>query len=97
MAIKHAGSVKRLGPRYGRKIRHKLSEIESEQKKKHKCPYCNAEAVKRQAAGIWECRKCESKFTSRAYTVTQPKRKEEEKIEEPVVIEEDEDLEEEND
>jgi len=63
------GPVKRFGPRYGRTIKHKLATIEREQKKKHKCPYCNNLKVRRKAVGIWECKKCDAKFTAKAYTI----------------------------
>ena|SRR3989338_1913896 len=64
------GSVKRFGARYGRKLKLKLSKIETEQRKLHKCPYCNKMAVKRVAMGIWNCRKCKAKFTGKAYSVS---------------------------
>ncbi len=64
------GSVKRFGARYGRKLKLKFSQIEAEQRKLHKCPYCNKIAVKRVALGIWNCRKCNAKFTGKAYSVT---------------------------
>ena len=64
------GSVKRFGARYGRKTKLKFSKIEQEQRKLHKCPYCSKVAVKRVAVGIWQCRKCHSKFTGKAYSVT---------------------------
>lgn len=63
------GSVRRLGSRYGRTLRFKLGKIEAEQRKKHKCPYCNYKKVKRVSAGIWYCKKCGAKFTNKAYTV----------------------------
>ena len=63
------GSVKRLGPRYGRTVKFKLGKIESEQHKKHKCPYCNYDQVRRKALGIWHCKKCGATFTNKAYTV----------------------------
>lgn len=64
------GSVKRFGARYGRKLKLKFSKIETEQRKLHKCPYCNKTAVKRVAVGIWNCRKCNAKFTGKAYSVS---------------------------
>jgi len=64
------GSVKRFGARYGRKLKLKLSKIETEQRKLHKCPYCNKIAVKRVAVGIWSCKKCNAKFTGKAYSVS---------------------------
>jgi len=60
--------TKRFGPRYGRRTKHKFAKIEIEQHKKHKCPYCNKDGVKRVSAGIWECKKCNQKFTGKAYT-----------------------------
>ena len=64
------GSVKRFGARYGRKPKLKFSKIETEQRKLHKCPYCNKTAVKRIAVGIWNCKKCHAKFTGKAYSVS---------------------------
>ena len=64
------GSVKRFGARYGRKPKLRFSKIETEQRKLHKCPYCNKIAVKRIAVGIWNCRKCNAKFTGKAYSIT---------------------------
>ena len=63
-------SVKRYGARYGRKLKLKLSKIEEEQRKLHKCPYCNKLAVKRIAVGIWNCAKCKAKFTGKAYSIS---------------------------
>ena len=63
-------SVKRFGARYGRKLKLKFSKIETEQRKLHKCPYCNKIAVKRVAVGIWNCRKCNAKFTGKAYSIS---------------------------
>ncbi|MBI2657262.1 50S ribosomal protein L37ae [Candidatus Woesearchaeota archaeon] len=81
------GSVKRFGARYGRKPKLKFSKIEAEQRKLHKCPYCNKIAVKRAAAGIWKCRKCNAKFTGKAYSVSRKIIEKEAAIaeEEPVV------------
>jgi len=64
------GSVKRFGARYGRKLKIKFSKIEAEQRKLHKCPYCNKIAVKRVAVGIWNCKKCKAKFTGKAYSIS---------------------------
>jgi large subunit ribosomal protein L37Ae len=66
---KVAAAGKRFGVRYGRSIRYKFSKIEAEQKKGHKCPYCHEPKVGRLAVGIWQCSKCKSKFTGRAYTI----------------------------
>ena len=63
-------SVKRFGARYGRRLKERFGKIELEQRKKQKCPYCSAPKVKRIAVGIWECRKCKTKFTGKAYSVS---------------------------
>jgi|TARA_B100001964_G_C14199608_1_gene585114 large subunit ribosomal protein L37Ae len=67
--IEKLGSAKRFGARYGSKPKHKFAKIEKEQRKKHKCPYCNNFKVRRVSIGIWNCRKCNSKFTGKAYTI----------------------------
>ncbi len=72
MAEKHEKAIKRFGVRYGRTVKRKLGAIEAQQRKKHRCPYCRYTQVRRQAAGIWRCAKCEATFTSRAYTVAKP-------------------------
>lgn len=63
------GTIKRFGARYGRTVKYKFGKIELEQRKKHKCPYCSAVKVKRVAVGIWQCRKCDAKFTGKAYSI----------------------------
>ncbi len=64
---KKVGTAGRFGPRYGRTIRQKVTEIEKKQKRKHKCPYCNYFKVKRVSVGIWQCKKCNTKFAGKAY------------------------------
>ncbi len=62
-------SVKRFGPRYGRTLKEKLGKIETLKKKEYQCPKCHYNKVRQVSAGIWECKKCGAKFTSKAYTV----------------------------
>ncbi|MEM4637870.1 MAG: 50S ribosomal protein L37ae [Candidatus Woesearchaeota archaeon] len=69
---KHIKAIGRFGTRYGRRNRIKVAMLESEHKKKHKCPKCGYVAVKRKSVGIWYCEKCNAKFTSKAYTVSKP-------------------------
>lgn len=66
-AEKKFGSVKRFGPRYGRRLKNKVADVEKKSKKLGKCPYCKKMAAKRLSVGIWECKKCNSKFTGNAY------------------------------
>jgi large subunit ribosomal protein L37Ae len=60
--------TKRFGARYGRKPKTKFAKIETEQRSKHKSPFCNKMSVKRLATGIWYCTKTQKKFTGKAYT-----------------------------
>jgi large subunit ribosomal protein L37Ae len=66
---KGLGPAKRFGARYGATTKHRFASIEKEQKKAQVCPYCSKPKAKRIAYGIFECSKCDSKFTGRAYTV----------------------------
>ncbi len=89
-AEKKFGSAKRFGSRYGRKIRDKVAMVEKERKKKHKCPYCHKiGGIKRIAVGIWNCTKCESKFTAKAYTISKKRTKKPVADKKKVVEEED--------
>ena len=63
------GSTKRYGSRYGRKIKEKVGKIEEERKQSSKCPYCRKDKIKRLAAGLWYCSKCDVKLTGKAYVV----------------------------
>ena len=55
---KKVGITGRFGARYGRKAKRSVKIIEENMKKNHVCPKCDRPYVKRQAAGIWKCRKC---------------------------------------
>ena len=71
MDLKRKRKIKRLGPpgaRYGRKLRKKNAEIGAEMKKKHNCPNCEFNTVKRVSVGVWACRKCNLQFAGGAYT-----------------------------
>ncbi|MEM1988561.1 MAG: 50S ribosomal protein L37ae [Candidatus Woesearchaeota archaeon] len=65
--------TKRFGARYGLKVRKRAEAVEKMSRKTYRCPYCGKIAVKRVAVGIWQCRKCNSKFTGYAYTVDEMK------------------------
>ncbi len=65
--LKKAGSAGRFGAKYGKRIRTSLVKIESKQRLKQKCPFCEKSGVKRLSKGIWECSKCKKKFASDTY------------------------------
>ena len=77
---KSGGSAKRYGARYGRTTRYKIGEIEKTMRNKIKCPYCTKMRVKRIAAGIWNCRNCNVKFSGAAYALKKEEKKEEEQV-----------------
>ena len=62
--VKSAG---RFGARYGKKVRKIVAEIEKLQRKRHICPKCKMEYAKRVSTGIYYCKKCGTKFASKAY------------------------------
>lgn len=67
MTTKKLKSVARFGARYGLGVKSRVLKIEQRQKQKFNCPNCGFPKVKRKARGIFECRKCGSKFTGGAF------------------------------
>jgi large subunit ribosomal protein L37Ae len=51
-------SSARFGPRYGRKSRKLVADIEQKSKAFYDCPQCGRTKVKREGSAIWSCRKC---------------------------------------
>ena len=74
MAVKtkKARASGRFGAGYG-KPKHKLADVEAIQRKKQVCPFCKGTA-KRQAKGIWLCKKCGKKFASGTYHLQEKKK-----------------------
>ena len=64
---KKSKSAGRFGSRYGRSVRSKLVKVETKQRVKQKCPFCEKLGVKRLSKGIWKCSKCNKKFASDTY------------------------------
>jgi large subunit ribosomal protein L37Ae len=65
---KKVGPTRGLGARYGATVRKRYIKIVTELRKKHICPQCGLQRVKRVSVGVWECKKCGFKFTGGAYT-----------------------------
>lgn len=59
----------RFGARYGKTVRARLSKVETKQRVKQKCPFCEKLGVKRISNGIWQCtrKKCDKKFASNTF------------------------------
>ena len=64
---KKIGPTGGFGARYGVRIRRRYSEILIEMRRKHRCPQCYSDAVRRESVGIWLCTKCGFKFAGGAY------------------------------
>jgi large subunit ribosomal protein L37Ae len=69
MALAKRDTAKQFGARYGPRNRDKVRAVEKQYKPLQKCPFCTKKAVSRISVGIWECSKCNKKFTARAYTI----------------------------
>jgi len=72
MAVKKhkKDSTKRFGPRYGRRLKEKLADVEKGHLGKNKCPHCGKKNVKKIALGIWFCKSCKTKFAGKAYSLS---------------------------
>jgi len=64
---KKVGKTGRLGSRYGVGIRKRLLKIEEKQEQNYTCPFCGFKKVKRKAAGLFTCKKCNARFAGGAY------------------------------
>jgi len=65
--LKKSKSAGRFGARYGKRVRAKLIKVESKQRVKQKCPFCEKFGAKRLSKGIWKCSKCGKKFAAGTY------------------------------
>ena len=65
--LKKTKSAGRFGARYGKRVRVKLVKVETKQRVKQKCPFCEKLGVKRLSKGIWQCSRCNKKFASDVY------------------------------
>lgn len=68
MRTKKIKSAGRFGVKHGTRVRRKITEIESVQRKKQFCIFCKGVA-KRISKGIWKCKKCEKKFAGHTYFI----------------------------
>ena len=67
MRTKKVGSTGRFGVRYGLKIRRQVLAVEKIMRSTHICPSCLKAGLKREAAGVWSCKKCGKKIAGGAF------------------------------
>ncbi len=60
-------SAARFGPRYGRKSRKLVADMEEKTKAFYDCPQCGRTKVKRESTAIWICRKCGYTFAGGSF------------------------------
>ncbi|MDD2531479.1 MAG: 50S ribosomal protein L37ae [Candidatus ainarchaeum sp.] len=68
-STKKVGRAGRYSSRYGVGIRKRLIATEKKQNNLSNCPFCGFDTVKREAAGLFYCKKCSNKFAGGAYEV----------------------------
>jgi large subunit ribosomal protein L37Ae len=69
---KKVGNTGWMGPRYGIRIRRRVLELDRARGLDAACPRCSTITVARVASGVFECRRCGTKFASGAYLFTPP-------------------------
>jgi large subunit ribosomal protein L37Ae len=80
---KKVGASGKFGTRYGMRLRKRWLEVDKKQKAQYVCPTCRRPSVKRVSSGVWECKKCNTKFAGGAYQpVTDAAKKMEQSIKE---------------
>ena len=69
---KKVGSTAWMGPRYGIRIRRRVLDIDRSRSKASPCPRCSTVTLHRVGSGIFECRRCGTRFASNAYVFQAP-------------------------
>jgi large subunit ribosomal protein L37Ae len=69
---KKVGATGWMGPRYGIRIRRRVLEIDRARARPAACPRCATTTLGRVASGIFECRRCGTRFASNAYVFAAP-------------------------
>jgi large subunit ribosomal protein L37Ae len=64
---KKIGNTGWMGARYGIRIRRRVLDIDRAREADAACPRCSTVTVGRVASGVFECRRCGTKFASGAY------------------------------
>ncbi|HUJ77376.1 MAG TPA: 50S ribosomal protein L37ae [Thermoplasmata archaeon] len=69
---KKVGATGWMGPRYGIRIRRRVLEIDRAKGRPSACPRCATTTLGRVASGIYECRRCGTRYASNAYVFAPP-------------------------
>ncbi len=69
---KKVGATGWMGPRYGIRIRRRVLEVDRARSRASACPRCSTVTLQRVASGIYECRRCGTRFASNAYVFQPP-------------------------
>ncbi len=69
---KKVGSTGWMGARYGIRIRRRVVTIDRARKRASPCPRCSTVTLHRVASGVFECRRCGTRFASNAYLFQAP-------------------------
>ncbi|HTT15289.1 MAG TPA: 50S ribosomal protein L37ae [Thermoplasmata archaeon] len=69
---KKVGPTGWMGARYGIRIRRRVIEIDRARGKPAACPRCSTTTLQRVASGVFECRRCGTRFASNAYVFQAP-------------------------
>jgi large subunit ribosomal protein L37Ae len=69
---KKVGATGWMGPRYGIRIRRRVLEIDRARIKAAPCPRCSTVTLYRVASGVFECRRCGTRYASNAYVFQAP-------------------------
>ncbi len=64
---KKSRSAARFGPRYGRKSRKLVADLEEKSKASYDCPACGRTKVTRMSTAIWNCSKCGYTFAGGSF------------------------------
>ena len=64
---KKVGIVGKYGTRYGATLRKIIKKFEVSQHARYVSPFCGKNSVKRQAAGIWLCKRTNKRIAGGAY------------------------------
>ena len=64
---KKVGTAGRYSSRYGVGVRKRVVAVERRMDLPITCPFCGFAKIRRQAAGLFTCKKCDAQFTGGAY------------------------------